>query len=76
MSSSGKQISATNYTLLNKVELVRGGKKYFDVLEHIINRAHTILHLQMYIFNDDETGNRIIQALLKAAKKGVQIFIV
>ena len=76
MSSSGKQISATNYTIHNKVELVRGGKKYFDVLEHIINRAHTILHLQMYIFNDDETGSRIINALLKAAERGVQIFIV
>jgi cardiolipin synthase len=76
MSSSGKQISATNYTIHNKVELVRGGKKYFDVLEHIINRAHTILHLQMYIFNDDETGSRIINVLLKAAERGVQIFIV
>jgi cardiolipin synthase len=55
---------------------VRGGKKYFDVLEQIINHAHTIIHLQVYIFNDDETGNRIINALLKAAKRGVQIFIV
>jgi cardiolipin synthase len=76
MSSSNKHVSATNYTIHNKVVLVRGGKKYFDVLEHIINRAHTILHLQMYIFNDDETGSRIINALLKAAERGVQIFIV
>ncbi|SFP80771.1 cardiolipin synthase [Parafilimonas terrae] len=60
----------------NKVTLVRGGKQYFDLLEHIINRAHTIIHLQMYIFNEDETGNRFINALLKAAGKGVQVFIV
>jgi cardiolipin synthase len=76
MSSSNKHVSVINYTTHNKVVLVRGGKKYFDLLEHIINRAHTILHLQMYIFNDDETGNRIINALLKAAERGVQIFIV
>jgi len=36
----------------------------------------TIIHLQVYIFNEDETGNRIIHALLNAAKKGVNIFIV
>jgi cardiolipin synthase len=60
----------------NKVVLVRGGKKYFDLLERIINQAHTIIHLQMYIFNEDETGRRIINALLKAAKRGVEIFIV
>lgn len=60
----------------NKTALVRGGKKYFDLLEHIINRTHTTLHLQMYIFNEDETGSRIINALLKAAARGVQVFIV
>jgi cardiolipin synthase len=30
----------------------------------------------MYIFNEDETGSRIINALLKAAARGVQVFIV
>lgn len=58
-----------NYTMHNKVVLVRGGKKYFNLLERIINQAHTIIHLQMYIFNEDETGNRIINALLKAPKE-------
>ena len=60
----------------NKVVLVRGGEKYFDLLERIINQAHTIIHLQMYIFHEDETGRSIINALLKAAKRGVEIFIV
>jgi cardiolipin synthase len=76
MSSFSKHSSATNYTMHNKTVLVRGGKKYFDLLEHIIDQAHTIIHLQTYIFNEDETGNRIINALLKAAGRGVQIFIV
>jgi cardiolipin synthase len=76
MSSPGKYSSATNYTIHNKVELVRGGKRYFDLLEHIIDQAHTIIHLQAYIFNEDETGNRVINALLKAAKRGVEIFVV
>ncbi|HVX28663.1 MAG TPA: phospholipase D-like domain-containing protein [Parafilimonas sp.] len=76
MSSSGKHTSAINYTRHNKVELVRGGKKYFDLLEQVINDARTRIHLQVYIFNEDETGNRIIHALLEAAKRGVEIFVV
>ena len=56
----------------NKVALVHGGKKYFDLLEHIISQAHTIIHLQVYIFNDDETGDLIINALLRAAERGVR----
>lgn len=76
MSSSGKHTSVKTYTTHNTVELVRGGKKYFDLLEHIINEARTIIHLQVYIFNEDKTGTRIINALLKAAGRGVEIFIV
>ena len=76
MSPSGKHSSLTNYTIHNKVALVRGGKRYFDLLEHIINQAHTVIHLQMYIFNEDKTGGRIIDALLKAAERGIEIFVV
>jgi len=76
MSSSSKHNTATNYTMHNRVTLVRGGKDYFDLLERIINQARTIIHFQMYIFNEDETGNRIITALMNAAKRGVKIFIV
>jgi len=39
MSSFRKHIPAANYTLHNKVQLIRGGKKYFDLLEEIINHA-------------------------------------
>lgn len=76
MSSLIKTRATGNYTMHNKIALVRGGEKYFDLLERIINQAHTIIHLQMYIFNEDETGRRIIDALLKAAKRGVEIFVV
>ncbi|MGN6264424.1 MAG: phospholipase D-like domain-containing protein [Ginsengibacter sp.] len=74
--SSFVKSRADGYTMHNKVALIRGGEKYFDLLERIISEAHTIIHLQMYIFNEDETGRRIIHALLKAAKRGVDIFIV
>jgi len=74
--SSFVKSRADGYTMHNQVALIRGGEKYFDLLERIINQSHTIIHLQMYIFNEDKTGRRIIHALLEAAKRGVEIFIV
>lgn len=75
MSSFHRHSSRAKYTTGNKVVLIRGGKKYFELLEHIINQANFIIHLQVYIFNEDETGNLIINALLGAAGRGVKIFI-
>lgn len=45
-------------------------------LEKLINTTTHELHLQTYIFDSDETGIRIAQALINAAQRGVTIFIV
>ena len=64
------------YSIHNKVQLIRGGKKYFELLEQIICNAEHTIHLQVYIFNEDKTGNRIAESLITAAKKGVKIYMV
>lgn len=71
-----KDRTAGNYTMHNNVKLVRGGKEYFDLLEDLITNARTSVHLQTYIFNEDYTGNRIVDSLIDAAGRGVQVFIV
>ena len=65
----------TGYTHHNKVRLVHGGQDYFDSLVQLIDRAESIIHLQTYIYEEDETGYLISQALLRAAKRKVQVFI-
>lgn len=64
------------FTVGNNVKLVQGGEDFFIALEHVIRSAQNILHLQIYRFDSDETGERIIKALLETAKRGVQVFIV
>jgi cardiolipin synthase len=59
----------------NKVKLVRGGRKYFDLLKMLINRATDIIHLQAYIYDDDETGKEIANALMEAASRGVKVYL-
>ncbi len=63
------------YTRLNKIKLIRGGKEYFDCLIHMIETAQETIHLQTYIFDDDETGQNIGNALKAAARRNVQVFV-
>lgn len=64
-----------NYTSNNRVELVRGGKPYFNRLLQLINNASKSLHLQTYRYANDETGLLVGNALLLAAQRGVKVFL-
>jgi cardiolipin synthase len=63
-----------SYTL-NKVQLVRGGRDYFQLLEKIINEARESIYMQTYIFEDDETGRFVADALIAAAKRNVATYL-
>ncbi|MGZ8557735.1 MAG: phospholipase D-like domain-containing protein [Chitinophagaceae bacterium] len=63
------------YTALEKVKLIRGGKEYFDLLLKLINQASESIHLQTYIYDDDETGVMVGDALKAAAKRNVQVYL-
>ncbi len=63
------------YSSNNKIQLIRGGKQYFDLLVQLINDATESVHLQTYIFNNDETGKLIVTTLKAAAKRNVQIYL-
>lgn len=72
--SSAKKIKTT-YTYNNKAVLIRGGKEYFDQLKMLIRQAKAFIQLQVYIFEDDHTGNEIKECLIAAAKKNINIQI-
>lgn len=59
----------------NHVQLVNGGKDYFDLLVRLINQATELIHLQTYIFDADETGRMVADALMKAAQRGVGVYV-
>ncbi len=60
---------------MNRVKLVRGGKEYFDLLLELINRATESIHLQTYIYDDDETGRQVADALKAAVKRNVSVYL-
>lgn len=63
------------FTSPNKVKLVKGGKEYFDLLIKLISEAKESIHLQTYIYDNDETGKQVGDALKTAVKKGVEVYL-
>jgi cardiolipin synthase len=57
----------------NKVKLlVNGENKFPEVLQELEKAKHHI-HLEYYIFEDDEIGNKIKEILIRKAKEGVHV---
>src|SRR5262249_42973690 len=55
----------------NKVELIVDYPKIIERLAADIDSSRSHAHLLYYIFNDDDTGRRVADALVRAAKRGV-----
>lgn len=70
--SSATKIKAA-YTLYNKAELIRGGRSYFSILHDMIDNARKSIQLQVYIFEEDDTGKAVAARLIKAAKRGIKV---
>ncbi len=63
------------YTHHNKVRLVHGGHDYFSRLLEMIGQARSTIHLQTYIFEEDETGRMVADALKDAASRRVKVYV-
>ncbi len=75
MSAIKKSRKVSSYTTRNKVALCRGGKPYFHRLLGMIEKAKESIHLQVYIFDDDETGQLVAMALKEAVKRKVDVYL-
>ena len=63
------------YSRHNLVHIVRGGADYFSRIEDIAARAKVSLHMQVYIFDEDDTGRLVADALKKAAQRNVAVYL-
>lgn len=72
--SGGKKYKC--YTLHNRIELVKGGAGYFKRLHELIQNAKHSIYIRVYIWNDDETGSSVAEALIEAAKRKVDVFVI
>ena len=59
----------------HQVTLLRCGEEFFAAVENIIDGAKNYIHFQTYILDEDETGIRMVNALVRAAKRGVRAYL-
>jgi cardiolipin synthase len=57
----------------NQLTLLNSGAEYFPALLMAIDQATHDVHLESYIFEDDDTGRAVAAALAMAARRGVTV---
>lgn len=55
------------------VQLLSGGAATFDQILEDVSRAQHHVHLEYYIYEPDQTGTRLRDALVERARAGVQV---
>ena len=63
------------YTTQNRISLVHSGEDYFSLLFKLIEKENQVIHLQTYIYENDETGRKVAEALKDAVKRGVSVYL-
>jgi cardiolipin synthase len=56
-------------------KLIAGGKEFFNDLKDQIDKARVSVWLQFYTFEADDAGLPIAQALMNAATRGVDVYL-
>ena len=67
------RIAAADVSSGNRVRLLRDGPAAFDAMIALIDGATTSVSLESYIVRSDEVGERIAEALIAAANRGVTV---
>jgi len=67
--------SVSGFVPGNQVTLLQNGEAYFPALEAAFDRATQEIYLETYIYENDATGQRIAEALKRAALRGVNVHV-
>jgi cardiolipin synthase len=59
----------------NRLDLLVSGAQYFPALEAALDQAQHETYLECYIFEDDQAGRWIAEALKRTAKRGVRVHL-
>lgn len=65
--------SSSIITVGNKVKVLNNGQETFEAIKQALKAAEKFIHLEYYIFDNDEIGNEIVDILNKKAQNGVEI---
>lgn len=67
------RINEISVTTAEEVRLLVGGADFYAALGRAIDGAQQHVHLECYIFRDDARGREILDHLVAAARRGVEV---
>jgi len=70
-----KRSRVHDYKSGHSVELLHSGEPFFAANIHAIDQAKYYIHFQSYILDEDETGLRVTDALVRASERGVRVYL-
>ena len=71
-----RSLTGGNYYRGNSVEIFNNGTDKFKALIQDLKKAHSYIHIQYYIFNDDEIGTQVAEVLKERARAGVRVRVI
>ena len=60
----------------NQLRLLHCGTEFFPAMLAAFDLATTEIHLETYIFESDSIGLQVIEALIRAAARGVHVYVI
>jgi len=63
-------------TLYNKVRILKNGEEKFPAVKQAIKDAEDHIHIEYYIFSNDDVGGELADLLIQKAKEGVRVRII
>lgn len=69
-------VAGTPLTAGNKVTLLVDGPATYQAMFRAIDQAKSNIHLESYIFEDDELGHKLAEMLMAKQREGVQVAII
>ncbi|MBX7205480.1 MAG: hypothetical protein K1X81_08660 [Bacteroidia bacterium] len=64
------------YSSGNKTALLQSGESFFVQLLQLIHNSRSWIHIQTYILEEDATGNEVLHALIDAAQRGINVYLI
>jgi len=59
-----------------EVRLLQNGENFFPLLIEEMWKARNHIHIQSYIYDDDEIGNKLKEVMIAKAKEGVEVRLI
>lgn len=66
----------SNLTANNKIEILKNGEEKFPAVLEALKQAKHHIHIEYYIYEDDEIGNAIKEILMEKSRAGVQVRLI